>query len=634
MPGPYTNFYSDSLSGGTLTHLGGYSKADTGTITDANLQVSAEETNKQIGALVDIVARDKQRVIDPRDFGVVYGNVSQSVRIANKTNLRTALARAISEAKPLFFAPGAIQCEIESSDTRNVDAGGSRVIGLYINGDVDFLGSGRDISSVTWYPTNLNFTCDLLYVDSFNAARKVTMSNMTWGGQTSIPATGSVVTSGITTQAPDTASPPEDILRLVNVKLTGRWRRGINSIQGNTLIDLFNCEVDAYRAGIKATCSTPTKKHINVVNCYIHDLTDAGGLGTGIEPDSTVAVYCAGTRFKNHTGAGIEWQSVAQTTIPDYSVVQGCSFDSDVQYGLITTKNGTTNVTGCTFLGDGSQVVGNLFFWKHVNLTANTFNAIVAPTAAIGASGGPSRVIIQGCQFNWGAGGTSAVSMSSGQTTTWIMTGCQFIGSNASADGMVTATNNTVLLQNSYFGGSGRSVMQTSGTGTQTISDCYNDTTMTGFILASGDGITRVERNVHLGGGTFLDANTSTNHIIFAHDNNAAGIGSASGSRQDIHPRRAIKTTAIASAATLTLTYDFDTFFVSGTATINTIRFGNNDNEHKGASGLLRIIATGAFTVTNAGNLRLRGGAASRLVAVDEVLIFVVDSTTALLYEQ
>lgn len=152
MPGPYTDI-TTMTEAEALSHLGGYNKVDTLPVSNVDTEISAEETNKQIGGLVNLVTAVNGRT----DFRLVdvtaptYGAVADgSSTDYSTTDNYQAFVDAIDFCRDnpgyaLFVPPGEYDVYF-NTDIFDTTAGKQRYLAIdFANMAIFGAGIGRTI---------------------------------------------------------------------------------------------------------------------------------------------------------------------------------------------------------------------------------------------------------------------------------------------------------------------------------------------------------------------------------------------------------------------------------------------------------------------------------------------------------
>jgi hypothetical protein len=435
LPGPFTNIFNAAQN--ALTHLGGYAKVNRSTVTDPTRQVDAEENNKIRGAIVDMVARDKQRhnSINAVDYGAVADwNGASGASCTGTDNtpfFQAALAAALAAGLDLYIPAGRYLCRAGSVDITYpsiypvFDVQGDYTITIY--------GAGMDITELKF--ENTDYTATL--ANSWDFFRVNAAARSTTPGA----AVPTMNIEGLTSHAPHKTyqgalsanhvrlcqfAPPDAFAtyKFRNVKFIGGGF-GIRVMADTITTDVRDCYFktgnDGIHLGINTRGVTDTAYRVGggglfVDNCivdtnYGFDQTEADYLdnlsvhlpnvaGHGILVQYCVKTEIRNTRFLNNGDGRFSItirnnQDQQSGVLEDHINIEGCRFERDLTAGSVrgagTIWGGSvsiTRVTDCKFFqrgpgfqpGGGSVSILDGCFFSHYT-DYDTFTAGSSPGA-------------------------------------------------------------------------------------------------------------------------------------------------------------------------------------------------------------------------------------------------------------
>lgn len=272
--------------------------------------------------------------------------------------------------------------------------------------------------------------------------------------------------------------------------------------------------------------------------------------------------------------------------------------------GAVITGSGSATslhrFSGCHFNNEVTTANDNMIVVAGVGATweflDSTFLLVTGSGDAITTGTESTNVLVRGCAVHSVSGATGAFTESARHNMT--IDSCVFSG----------VWGDTILAAN--FGGDDQGALVLSNN----------------IFRQTSGAVTRNNRAFNVGNVRGWD------NIV---PSNTLGFLAASGSGALVPPRRK-SATAVASAAQLDLTWNHDSFDISGTTTINNIYVGGAATSNRLRGGDLFLIATGAWTlahnVSGTGNIRMVSGA-NLVMAVGQTIHLRADERNNLWYE-
>lgn len=597
MPGPYTDILSDNFD--VLAHVGGYAHTDPQGAGPEGTHLNAEMYNKAMGAIIDMARR-----LGSNGFVVGSGRTFAERR-ANLARLQAIIA---ADPASVRLPRGTIEVELLSSDI-NSTVLGNIVCMKELTGTVNIVGAGKTATTLDMYPKDLN---SVLYsgfiVNGATVQANVTMEGFTLAGPTTFVNTSQSVCEGVGFYGSGAAS-HVNMVKLASVSITGRWNTAANiTAAGKKWVDLL----DFYGEGsIPVQCyyDTPTTvggTRLHMTGAHLRSFTMPLGLNNyNVYVHPSVSLRCVNSRFEDANGTvGYAIHIFGSPGhLPEYCEFIGCHFVNGNR-GVLCNKLIPTRFANCTFLVAGAALVPQAAgTQKGMPILENCRITLQGGSGDFG--GGVIGGIFTDCHFEDGGSSNGNFDLSGGA---WKFKGCTFdksgtgafhLGASSGAEvevesceflstsasyAVVPATGGRVRFRDCVFGANVRGSY-----GGASASDCdfdgchFKNAQAVRFSANNPSGQIRGRNN-------WFDSTTWTD--------DAGSTGWC-----DIHPREAANPSTVASAASVTLSPNYNQHHVTGTTTIQNLYTLDSTRVLILFGGTHYLIADGAWAFSAAGNI-------------------------------
>lgn len=612
--------------------------------TDGEYFISAAETvGEQEGH--GEVANNSQ-FINLADH-VAYGaGVSSEVRKANRTGYQAAYNQAKLLGKALFQNAGDLEIEIDETG----EFEGDFQIGVRLDGDVNIVGAGQNLTRIKFFPDTATFNAYALYQD---AGRHNRISDCTITGPKNGSDAANRLFYGIKHQGKaDADEISDETLTLENVKIDGEFTSALESNEGDLICRLDGCDISAYVKAVGYHVAFDTHKQLIVTNCYFHD--------TGIEFDNSALIYVSPgvaidishSRFSTSLRYGVYiWGVEGDELKPLYSRITNNVFEDTLAYAIQVSKNNRpliqgnlikTYSRGIWFFDSylGAEIIYNEFIQP---VTANKDWGWKSIAGSVSKS--DALVKIHGNTFDASAGvdvGATSVIGASGDGVIWDIEANTFKLNRTDLAGIAAYPDDLLafISRNKFIGGANDSCMQLQGGTVYAKGNIVEDGLKYAFRFDDGslvrahlddNDVAASVRPFHFvlpgpGDGTIQGSGNN----FLADSAQITNVNNVEMHYQMITPKAGVSPTTVESAAETLLPMSYDTIHISGASPIDFFYYVNA-NVTKLFSGEIRVIFDDeGATTTGEGNIRPESHEPRE---VGKVYRFVLDSRTGFWFE-
>jgi hypothetical protein len=430
-----------------------------------------------------------------------------------------------------------------------------------------------------------------------------------------------------TTQAIYSAGGSCGFVRADNVFIDG-FTNGVKAQDGTTAILLYNCEL----AECGMAILFPGTKHGRVVvsGCTIRDTRPqlsmhAANLFHGMYVYRQNDIFVTGTHFARITGVGVHlWDGDISTANTASHVVSGCEFDTMSVGVLSGARSGRADtITDCRFVSCGSGIriqQGDAYI---ASCTFDPQNAVTDAAILRQADWTPGNVTVDNCTFTLPATNPSSpgVYLDGPTSAVWTVNNSRFYGNGGdNGSGLCnSSTAGTIKASGCEFHGSYSSSQSQAAvlneSGTVSVTGCFFD--------VKGYAVFLLPRNNATSTGTLSDntiassaqfvniwpASSGTTINLYGGGNNIQAGGEFYDVSDPAYQRnyqlgnRVGDGGTIASASTMTFSRSYDTWHVSGTATIRTILMAGTYHAAEFGKCSINLVADDAFALSASGNV-------------------------------
>lgn len=571
-------------------------------------------------------------VYDVRAFGAVGDGATNDLAA-----IRAAVQAAVQDRVPLLFSPGTYVVDFTADATRKIE----------VTGDLVIRGAGRAFATVRALPSPPAFGYELFWV---HPGADLEVSELTVEGPAFAPAVpfGSQPNTTAFHLAPPTANGVRQRAAFREVDVTGRFRNGIYSpgdAPGITGCDIFiettRCGVQALAVSVGVYSNNPANKRFHAYDCLFEaGIADEGGRGNALYIHQSVSILVDGCVFQNNHRAAFKYAATAELAGAEYAVIQKCVFRDCTGTGIEPDRYGTVLVRDCVFgpglnsgmqlFGGSVEVAGCLFQSTHAFSVSssggpaprlNVSDCRFEVARSVSQSGWPGAVFrFVDCRFHATADATATLLATTIEEMTVEVLGCEFDLVNAQT--AVNASTGRWRVEGCRFGGAYArgpvSLLKTTFPGLELHRNRFEQ----------GSGA-----SLYVYPSAALPRRVRGEDNAFAEGVPVVGGLPASVGAQDLLLRRGVRPGVLASAATLELPPNHDTFLVGGTATVTRVEVKNGSSATPATTafaGVARLIARDAWALGTGGNIKPRSTAPR---AADEVVTLVRDPETGSWYE-
>lgn len=557
---------------------------------------------------------------------------SQNERIDNRAWLAHLLAQARLNGSRLAELPaGRIEVHLEAGDVLSQLQGGIVCL-AEITGTMTLRGAGKGATVIDVYPKNPDtLLASGFIINASSEAADVTFEGFTLEGPTSFYSQAASVSEGIGFYSSGALGATSNVV-VRDVSVTGRWNVAVNITAAGkkrVTLDRFygegNNVVNAYYD--TPTVDRATSLHVidSHLRCYLSSFI---GNAYNMYVHPSVSLRCVNTRFEDSQGTvGYAVHIFGNpSTLPAYCEFIGCDF-VNCKRGVLCNKIIPTRFTGCDFYVEGNAFIPQVAGTQKGFVYANNceFRLIGSANGNLGGGsiggtfvectfddGGSTDATLvsisdgvwkfQGCSFN--RTGTGAYHVGAGGEVE--IDACEFASSSASY-AVAPSANSRVRFHNSVFGSNVRGSYNGASAADVDFDGChFKNSAAIRFSANNPAGVLRGRNN-------WFDSTTWT-----------ADAGSTGWCQ--IQPRHAANPNTVASAASVTLSPNYDQHHVTGTTTIANLYILDGTPAVVLFGGEVRLIADGAWALNNTGNIVPKNLAAR---AVGELIVLKYDPTGA-----
>lgn len=540
----------------------------------------------------------------PESFGVVVGSGQpEAVRAANYTAMKACIESAMAANQPIVLPAGTIEIDVPNRGSLEASA-------LRITGNLKITGDGLRSTILKFGPESPAYRYSAFYV---GPRTDVYFKNFTIEGPADPGPNGefNAGTCGIR-QVGSSSGPSGTIndnpgrIRLKKVALAGEFYTGIMGDHGDVSLELTKCDITAYVQCVAWFASSNTGKSLLANSTYFHD----AGLGADLEdPVKGHLVYLSpcvsfdinkcrfGGNFRyaiHHYGSSV--------LSPKFVRLSNSEFEASCADGIETTNTGFTEIISCTFDNKrrGVSLKGN------TSIQDSTFNCSTGVTTYDNHS--EVRVDITHCKFNSPA---VAVITSVWPDSVWNISDCDFTGRGSGSIGVANGASGTqITLANCRFSGDWkRGIYAAAGSYLLSNSDfdgsyseaavTYDDTAgVIGQMVVNNCRFNNAGRSIWAVNGASGKLTGDNNYFTGRQPNAKAGM------YQRLQFRKASSPENLASADTLTPNFNYHSYRVTGDSRINNVKLGGSDEITRMCAGRLQLVARGAWSLADTGNIR------------------------------
>jgi hypothetical protein len=535
----------------------------------------------------------------PEAFGVVVGaGQPESVRTANYTAMKACLESAMAAKVAVLLPAATIEIDVPN-------LGSSASSTLKIKRDLQIIGADRRLSKLKFGPESPAYDYSAFYAGPNTV---VSFKNCIIEGPSDPGPKGkfnrltyAILQSGMsyTASGGKVYDTPGE-LRLENVGIAGKWYTSIQGAHGDVPLVLINCDITGYTQCVTWSASFNFGKRLYAQNTYFHD-AGLPGKGHLIYLSPSVSFEIDRCRFAGNYRYAIHHYGSANLT-PKFARLSNSTFEASCADGIETTNTGLTEISNCTFNNTrrGVALKGN------TNIQDSTFNSSTGVTTYDNHAS--VQVNISRCKFNSVA---VAVLTSIWPDCVWNISDCDFTGQGTDSIGIANGALHTQINVNKCrFNGDWKRGL-VAAAGTYSVSDCmfegsYSEAAVV-YDDTEGDVAQLIVNNCSF---------AATGHSIWARNGASGKLSGADnfftasqplakpGMYQRLQLRKGKSPTKLASAELLRPNFNYDSYRVTGTARISSIKLGGSDEVTQMCAGQLRLVADGAWSLGDGGNIK------------------------------
>jgi hypothetical protein len=547
----------------------------------------------------------------PESFGAVVGaGQSAEVRAANYTAMKACVDSAAAANVSISLPAATIEIDVPNN-------GSSASSTLKIKRDLQIIGADRRLSKLMFGPEAPTYGYSGFYA---GPNTRVLFKNCTIEGpndpgpKTKFNClTYAILQTGLSyTSTGGRVYDTPGELRLDNVTIAGEWYTSIQGAHGDVPLVLINCDITGYTQCVTWSASFNAGKKLYAKNTYFHD-AGLPGKGHLIYLSPCVSFEIDNCRFAGNFRYAIHHYGSARLA-PKFARLSNSKFESTCADGIETTSTGLTEITNCTFETTRRAIA----LKGDTTIQGCTFNNGTGVTTYDIHSG--VRVNISGSKFNGGG-----VITSVWRDCEWRITECEFVGKGSGSIAIANGAAGTqVHVDNCRFSGTWTRGIRISG-GSYFVTNCSFAGTYAEAAIVYDDSKGEVDL-LKVDNCTFKDAGrslwaqsgasgkvTGSGNYFAARmpevklvrgDSAASAPDAGPGMYQKLELRKGRSPDRLTSAATLQPSFNYDSYRVSGTARINSIKLGGSDEVNRMCAGRLELVADGAWSLGEGGNIK------------------------------
>lgn len=540
----------------------------------------------------------------PESFGVVVGSGQpEAVKTANYTAMKACIESAMTANESVVLPAGTIEIDVPNRGSLEASA-------LRITRNLKVTGVGLRSTILKFGPESPAYRYSAFYV---GPGTDVYFRNLTIEGPADPGPNGefNAGTCGIR-QVGSSSGPSGTIndnpgrIRLKKVAVAGEFYTGIMGDHGDVSLELTKCDITAYVQCVAWFASSNAGKSLLATATYFHD----AGLGADLEdPVKGHLVYLSpcvsfdinkcrfGGNFRyaiHHYGSSV--------LSPKFARLSHSEFEASCADGIETTNTGFTEIISCTFDNKrrGVSLKGN------TSIQDSTFNCSTGVTTYDHHS--DVKVNITHCTFRTLA---VAVITSTWPDCEWNISDCDFTGRGSGSIGVANGARGTqITVTNCRFSGEWKRGIY-AGAGSYEITECgfdgsfveaavtYDDTAgVIGQMVVNNCTFSNAGRSISAVNGASGKL-TGDNNYFAARQPNAKAV-----MYQGLQFRKASSPENLASGDILTPNFNYDSYRVTGDSRINNVKLGGSDEITRMCAGKLQLVAGGAWSLGDIGNIR------------------------------
>lgn len=544
----------------------------------------------------------------PEKFGVIVGDgQSLEVRIANHSAMKACLEAAMKAGGSVLLPAATIEIDVPNN-------GSTASSTLKINRSVKIIGTDRRLSRLKFGPDSPPYGYSAFYV---GPGTFVTFKNCTIEGPTDPGPnekfnrqTHAIMQTGMSYASGQKIYNTPGELRLESVAIAGEWYTSITGAHGDAALVIIDSDITGYTQCVAWSANFNTGKTLYAKNTYFHD-AGLPGKGHLLYLSPNVSFEIDNCRFGGNFRYAIHHYGSAQTP-PKFARLLNSKFESTLADGIETTSTGLTEIKNCIFETKRRAVA----FKGDTTIEGSTFNNGTIVTTYDRHSG--VRINIIRSKFNGGGVNTSVW-----QDCIWNIVDCDFIGNGFGSNGIGSGAPGTVInIENCRFNGTFRRGIAAAG-GKFTITNCkfdgkyreaaiiYDDTSgNVSQLNVTNNAFNTEGRSIWAMNGASGKVSGQSN--FFETNQPIARVGMY----QNLELRNAASPEKLTSATSLTLSFNYDTYRVTGASVINDIRVGGREEVSQMCAGKLRLIADGKWSLSGNGNIKPLTAGARKLGSV------------------
>jgi hypothetical protein len=555
---------------------------------------------------------------------VVGAGQSAEVRAANYTAMKACIDSAMTANESISLPDGTIEIDVPR-------IGSLEASSLRITKNLKMTGHGQNASKLKFGPESPTYRYSAFYV---GPNTDVYFKGFTIEGPTNPGPNGefNAVTCGIR-QVGSSSNPSGTVysnpgrIRLQKIAIAGDFYVGIMGDHGDVSLELTKCDITAFVQCVAWFASFNNGKSLRATKTRFHD----AGLGADLEdPIKGHLVYLSppvsfdinNCRFAGNLRYAIHHYG-SSSNPTQYAILQNSTFEATCADGIQTTDAGSTQIINCVFNNSrrGVALKGD------TTIQGCTFNSSTGVTTYDIHSG--VRVNISGSKFNGGG-----VITSVWRDCEWRITECEFVGKGSGSIAIANgAVGTQVHVDNCRFSGTWRRGIRISG-GSYFVTNCSFAGTYAEAAIVYDDSkgevdLLKVDNCTFKDAGRSLWAQSGASGKVTGSGNYFATRmpevklvrGDSAASAPDVGPgmyqklelRKGRSPDRLTSAATLQPSFNYDSYRVSGTARINSIKLGGSDEVNRMCAGRLELVADGAWSLGEGGNIKPMATGARRV---------------------
>jgi hypothetical protein len=532
----------------------------------------------------------------PEKYGVKVGEgQSPEVRLANHAAMKSCLDAAINAGGSVLLPAATIEIDVPNN-------GSTASSTLKINRSVKIIGTDRRLSRLKFGPESPPYGYSGFYVgpNTFVTFKDCTIEGPSDPGPNEKfnRQTHAIMQTGMSYASGQKIYNTPGELRLENVAIAGEWYTSITGAHGDAALVIIDSDITGYTQCIAWSANFNMGKTLYARNTYFHDagLPQKGHL---LYLSPNVSFEIDNCRFGGNFRYAIHHYGSAQTP-PKFARLLNSKFESTLADGIETTGTGVTQIKNCIFETKRRAVA----LKGDTNIEDSTFNNGTIVTTYDRHSG--VRISIVRSKFNGGGINTSVW-----QDCIWKISDSEFTGTGFGSNGIGSGAAGTVIeIDNSRFKGTFRRGISAAG-GTFNVRNCNFDGTYREAAIIYDDtsgNVTQLSvtnNTFNTTGRSIWAMSGASGKVVgqsnFFHSNQPIA---RSGMYQGLELRNAASPENLTSSASLTPSFNYDTYRVTGGSIINDIKLGGRDEVNQMCAGKLKLIVDGRWSLGSNGNIK------------------------------